>query len=110
MIAVTALTALAVFLGTGSVIAFMGAAALGLVTAALARSSLGSEHYLLHEMSCDRLATSFVDEEALVGAIQVAESLRGSRPKRITSLRKRIGNSPYTKLRVEAILSRKGSP
>ena len=109
-VAVSTLMALAVFLGTGSAVALVCATAIGLVTASVARSSSGSEHYLRHEMSCDRLATSFVDEKALVGAIRVAESLRGSRPRRIATLWKRVGASPHTKLRVEAILSRKGSP
>jgi len=110
VVAVSTLTALAVFLGTGSAIALMCATALGFVTAAVARSSLGSEHYIKHEISCDRLATSFVDEGALVEAIHVAESLRGARPRRIASVWKRVGTSPSTKLRVDAIMSRKGRP
>jgi len=110
LVAVSMLMSLTVFLGTGSAIALMCATALAFVAAAVARSTLGSAHYLKHEMSCDRLATSFVDEEALVKAIHVAESLRGSTPRRLSSVWKRVGTSPSTKLRVDAILSRKGAP
>jgi Zn-dependent protease with chaperone function len=105
--AVSMLLALAVSLGTGSIVALACAAALGIATAAALWSSLDSERYLRHEMSCDRLAASFVDKEALVEAIQAAESLRGARKGRIASVWKRVGASP-SNLRVEAILSGKG--
>jgi Zn-dependent protease with chaperone function len=109
-VAVPALMALAVFLGTGSAVALVCASALGLITAAAARSFSNSEHYLKHEMSCDLLAASFADEEALVEAIHVAESLRGASKRRITSVWRRVDANPVTKLRIDAILSRKAAP
>jgi Zn-dependent protease with chaperone function len=110
VVAIPALLALAAFLGTGSAVALVSASVLGSITAVAVRSSSDSEHYLRHEMSCDRLAASFVDEEALVEAIRVAESRRGARRRRIASVWKRRGPSPSTKLRVDAILSRRGTP
>jgi len=109
VVAVPALLALAVFLGTGSIFALISASVLGLSTAVALRSSSDPEHYLKHEMNCDRLAASFVDEESLVEAIHVAESRRGARRKLIAPVWKRAGPSPSTKLRVDAILSRRGT-
>lgn len=107
--AVPMLLALAVFLGKGSTVALVCASALGLVTAVAARSSSDSERYLKHEMSCDRLAASFVGKDALVEAIHAAESLHGPRKKRIASVWKRVGTRSHTKLRVDAILSHQGA-
>lgn len=73
------------------------------------RSSSDSERYLKHEMGCDRLAASFVDKEALVETIHVAESPRGASRRRIASVWKHVGTRPYTKLRVDAILNHKGA-
>jgi Zn-dependent protease with chaperone function len=108
-VAVSVLLALAVCAGTGSVLALMFASALGFVGAIAALSTVDSDHYLKHEMSCDRLAASFVDEEALVQAIHVAESLRNERANRFASFWKRVGTNPSTKLRVDAILNQKTS-
>jgi hypothetical protein len=109
VIAVSVLLALAVCVGTGSVLALMFASALGVVGAVAVLSTADSDHYLKHEMSCDKLATSFVDGEALVRAIHVAQSLQNERANRFASLWKRVGTNPSTKLRVDAILNQKTS-
>jgi len=108
-IAVSVLLALAVCVGTGSILALMFASALGLVGAVAVLSTVDSDHYLKHEISCDKLATSFVDGEALVQAIHVAQSLQNERANRFASLWKRVGTNPSTKLRVDAILNQKTS-
>jgi hypothetical protein len=107
VVAVFALLALAVCVGTGSILALIFASALGFVGAVAVLSTVDSDHYLKHEMSCDQLATSFVDGEALVQAIHVAESLQNERAKRLASFWKRVGTNPSTKLRVDAILNQK---
>jgi len=102
-IAVSVLFSLAVLVGTGSVLALMFALLLGFVGAVAVLSTLDSDHYLKHEMSCDKLAASFVDGEALVQAIHVAESLRHASKNRFASLWRRLGTDPSIKLRVDAI-------
>ena len=47
----------------------MLASLLGFTGAVAALSTIDSDHYLKHEMSCDKLAASFVNGEALVEAI-----------------------------------------
>jgi Zn-dependent protease with chaperone function len=110
-ISVSALMAVLIFLGMGSMVALACASLLALMGATLILSSLGSDHYLRHEMSCDRLAASFADGQALVEAIQAAEalSLQKARRRRLASLWRRVGAHPSTNLRVDAILSLKGS-
>jgi hypothetical protein len=105
-VAVSVLFAFAVVVGTGSILALIFASALGFTGAVAALSTIDSDHYLRHEMSCDRLATSFADGEALVQAIHVAESLRNARTSRLASLWRRVGSNSSTKLRVDAILNR----
>jgi hypothetical protein len=106
-VAVSVLLAFAVFLGTGSTIALMFASVLGFIGAVAVLSTIDSDHYLNHEMTCDKLAASFADGEALVQAIHVAESLRKTSTSRFASLRRRVGTDSSTKLRIDAILSRK---
>jgi Zn-dependent protease with chaperone function len=107
---VSLLLSILAFMGTGSMLALAFAAVLGFIAAAAILSSFDSEHYLRHEMSCDRLAASFVNGEALVEAIHVAESLQRASPKLMASLWKRVGAKPNesTRLRIEAILALKG--
>lgn len=105
-VAISVLFALAVVVGTGSTIALMFASLLGFTGAVAALSTIDSDHYLKHEMSCDRLAASFADGEALVQAIHVAESLRNAKTNRLASFWRRVGTNPSTKLRVDAILNR----
>jgi Zn-dependent protease with chaperone function len=109
-ISISMLMALLVFLGTNSMVALACASLLAVVAAALSLSALGSDHYLRHEMSCDKLAASFAEGQALVEAIQAAEahSVRKARTRRLVSLQRNAGAHPYTKLRVDAILSLKG--
>ena len=104
-VAVSVLFALAVVVGTGSIVALMFASVLGFIGAVAALSTVGSDHYLKHEMSCDKLAASFADGEALVQAIHVAESLRSASTNRLASFRRRVGTNSSTKLRVDAILN-----
>ncbi|MDA4132969.1 MAG: M48 family metallopeptidase [Thaumarchaeota archaeon] len=104
-VAVSVLFAFAVALGTGSTLALMFASMLGFTGAVAALSTIDSDHYLKHEMSCDKIAASFADGEALVQAIHVAESLRNARTNRLASFWKRVGTNPSTKLRVDAILN-----
>jgi len=110
LVAVSTLLALVVFLGTGSTIALTGASVLGLLAALVARSSAGSGRYLRREMSCDKLATSFADGDALVQAIHLAESLRSASRSRLASFWRRVRSDPSTKLRIDAILSYEGAP
>jgi Zn-dependent protease with chaperone function len=108
-IAVSVLFAFAVAVGTGSTIALMLASLLGFTGAVAALSTIDSDHYLKHEMSCDKLAASFVDGEALVEAIHVAESLRNAGTNRLASFRRHVGTNPSMRLRIDAILSQKTS-
>jgi len=108
-VAVFLLLALAVCVGTGSTLALIFATALGIVGAVAVLSTVDSDHYLKHEMSCDKLAASFVDGGALVQAIHVAESLQNERANRFASFWRRVGTNPSTKLRVDAILNHKTS-
>jgi Zn-dependent protease with chaperone function len=110
-ISVSALMAILIFLGMGSMVALVCASLLALMGATLILSSLGSDRYLRHEMSCDRLAASFADGQALVEAIRAAEalSLEKARMRRLASIRRRVGTRPSTNLRVDAILGLKGS-
>jgi len=104
-VAVAVLFAFAVFVGTGSIFALMFASALGFVAAAAVLFSVESDRHLEHEMSCDKLATSFADGAALVEAIHYAESLQSLSPNRLASLWRRVNSDPSTKLRIHAILS-----
>jgi hypothetical protein len=108
-VAVSVLFALAVVVGTGSTVALMFALVLGFIGAVAVLSTADSDHYLKHEMSCDKLAASFADGEALVQAIHVAESLRNASTNRLASFWKRVGTNPSTKLRIDAILNPKAS-
>jgi Zn-dependent protease with chaperone function len=108
-LAVSVLFALAVVVGTGSILALMFAAALGFTGAVAAFSTADSDHYLKHEMSCDKLAASFADGEALVQAIHVAESLRNASTNRLASFSRRLDTNSSMKLRIDAILSRNAS-
>jgi Zn-dependent protease with chaperone function len=106
-VAVSVLLALAVSVGTGSILALMFASLLGLIGAIAVGSAIDSDRYLRHEMSCDKLAASFADGEALVQAIHAAESLQNASAKRLTSLWRRVRTNPSTKLRVDALLNLK---
>jgi hypothetical protein len=108
-VALSVLVALAVVVGTGSALAIVFASVLGFAGAVAAVSTVDSDHYLKHEMSCDQLAASFADGEALVQAIHVAESLRHESTNRLASLWKRVGNGSSTKLRIDALLTRNAS-
>jgi hypothetical protein len=108
-VAISVLFALAVVVGTGSTLALIFASALGFTGAVAALSTIDSDHYLKHEMSCDKLAASFADGEALVQAIHVAESLRNARTSRLASFWRRVGSNSSTKLRVDAILNQRTS-
>jgi Zn-dependent protease with chaperone function len=108
-VAISVLFTLAVFVGTGSALALMFASVLGFVGAATVLARVDSDHYLKHEMSCDKLAASFVDGEALVEAIHAAESLRNARTNRLASFRRHVGTNPSMRLRIDAILSLKTS-
>ena len=104
-IAVSLLMAFAVSIASGSLVLLMLASVLGFVAAAALLSSLDSDHYLRHEMRCDRMAASFANGRALVEAIHVAESLQGSSTKGFARLWRRLGVNPATKLRIDALLS-----
>jgi Zn-dependent protease with chaperone function len=108
-VAVLVLLALAVFVGTGSALALISAFAIGSIGALVLPSLIDSDRYLRHEMSCDKLAASFADGEALVQAIRVAESLQSASTNRnrLSRLWRRARTNPSTKLRVDAILSLK---
>jgi hypothetical protein len=108
-VAVSVLFALAVVVGTGSIVALLFASLLGFTGAVAALSTIDSDHYLKHEMTCDKLAASFADGEALVQAIHVAVSLRNARTNRLASFWRRIGTDSSTRLRVDAILALKAS-
>jgi Zn-dependent protease with chaperone function len=107
---VSLLLSILAFMGTGSMVALMFVAVLGFVAAAAFLSSLDSDHYLRHEMSCDKLASEFVNGKSLVEAIHVAESLQRATPKLMASLWKRVGAkaNESTKMRIDAILAPKG--
>ncbi len=109
-VVVSVLLAFAVFVGTGSAVPLIFSLVLAFVGAIAVLTTVDSERYLRHEMSCDKLAVSFVDGEALVQAIRAAESLQNSKRKRRTSFWGRVGTNPSTRLRVDAILNLNAQP
>lgn len=106
--AVSVLLGVLVSLAMGSLAALTIVSVSGFIAAVAILSSIDSDHYLRHEMSCDKLAASFADGEALVEAIHVAESLQRAGTNKMVSWR-RVGTSPSTKLRIDAILAMKSA-
>lgn len=89
----------------GSMIALTLASVLGFLAAVAILSSLDSGRYLRHEMSCDKLAATHVDGQALVEAIHIAESMQKTNAKGMASFWRKAGGNPATKARIDAILA-----
>ncbi len=78
--------------------------AFGFLAIFSALSRLNSKDFIAQELGCDMLAASFVDGEALISAIQAAESMRKGKGKR-RFFQLGTTSHPIIQQRVEAILS-----
>jgi peptidase M48-like protein len=103
---VAVLLAALTLLATGSVLLVECALAVGFLVPLPLLSAAYAKQYHTQEMRSDRLAASFVDGEALVGAIQAAESMVNLRTKRTFTQKIRVRRHPSTKSRVDAILNK----
>jgi Zn-dependent protease with chaperone function len=93
------------FVLTGSPLLLECILAIAFLGSLMIFSAAYSDYYRRQEMRSDHLAASYVDGEALVEAIQAADSLVATRMKK-KKIRAIAGRHPATELRVEAIRSK----